>query len=247
MKNFTEILFEKRNKAYGAYVLRTKYNKTVATSIAVAFFLTVILFTYPVIASYMNKNNHLNNDNREIGVEILNTPKPDFTPPPPMPAAPVNVPKFLAPKVVDEEIESTMETQDNLSNQTNSAPVAEVEINVPEDHTTQVIETKESPTEVFLIVEEPPVFNGDVYEYIGNNLRYPQEARELGIQGKVYVSFVVEPDGSVLNVKVLRGIGGGCDEEAVRVIQSMPKWTPGKQRGHEVRVQFNIPVKFTLL
>jgi protein TonB len=71
-------------------------------------------------------------------------------------------------------------------------------------------------------------------------------ARESSIQGTVYVTFVVERDGSVTDVRVLRGIGGGCDEEAIRVIKAMPKWNPGKQRGKPVRVQFNMPIKFTL-
>jgi len=71
-------------------------------------------------------------------------------------------------------------------------------------------------------------------------------ARESGIQGTVYVTFVVERNGNVTDVKILRGIGGGCDEEALRVVQNMPKWEPGKQRGKPVRVQFNMPIKFTL-
>ena len=71
-------------------------------------------------------------------------------------------------------------------------------------------------------------------------------ARESGIQGVVYVTFVVEPDGSISNVRVIRGIGGGCDEEAIRVVKMMPKWIPGNQRGKPVRVQFNMPIKFTL-
>jgi protein TonB len=71
-------------------------------------------------------------------------------------------------------------------------------------------------------------------------------AKESGIQGRVFVTFVVERDGSVTDVRVLRGIGGGCDEEAIRVVQNMPKWSPGKQRGKSVRVQYNLPVKFTL-
>jgi protein TonB len=71
-------------------------------------------------------------------------------------------------------------------------------------------------------------------------------ARESGIQGKVFVTFVVEKDGSITDVKVLRGIGGGCDEEAVRVIKGMPKWSVGKQRGKPVRVQFNMPIVFKL-
>jgi protein TonB len=71
-------------------------------------------------------------------------------------------------------------------------------------------------------------------------------AKESGIQGRVFVTFVVEKDGSVTDVRVLRGIGGGCDEEAIRVVQKMPKWKAGKQRGKPVRVQFNLPIKFTL-
>ena len=103
--------------------------------------------------------------------------------------------------------------------------------------------------EVFTIVEQMPSFPGGdqkMYQYLGNNIKYPQVARETGIQGRVFVNFVVEPDGSVSNVKVLRGIGGGCDEEAMRVVKSMPKWTPGKQRGKAVRVSYTLPVVFKL-
>jgi protein TonB len=77
-------------------------------------------------------------------------------------------------------------------------------------------------------------------------MKYPEEAKELGVQGKVFVTFVVEVDGSITDVKVLRGIGSGCDDEAVRVVKSMPKWVPGKQRGVPVRVQFNLPINFKL-
>ena len=79
-----------------------------------------------------------------------------------------------------------------------------------------------------------------------DNLSYPQEALDEGIQGTVYVSFIVEKDGSISHIKVLRDIGGGCGEEAMRVVALMPKWEPGTQRGKPVRVQFNMPVKFTL-
>jgi len=82
--------------------------------------------------------------------------------------------------------------------------------------------------------------------YLGNNIKYPQLARESNIQGIVYVSFIVEANGSISNVKLARGIGGGCDDEAVRVVKDMPKWNPGKQRGKPVRVQFNLPVRFIL-
>lgn len=103
--------------------------------------------------------------------------------------------------------------------------------------------------EVFMAVEEMPEFPGGtakLLEYIHNNLKYPMEARENGIQGRVFVGFVVEKDGSISNVKVLSGIGGGCDEEAVRVVQSLPKFNPGKQRGNPVRVQYTLPIVFQL-
>ena len=83
-------------------------------------------------------------------------------------------------------------------------------------------------------------------KFLQENIKYPQMAKESGIQGTVYVTFVVEGSGKVADVKVLRGIGGGCDEEAVRVVKMMPHWNPGKQSGKSVRVQFNMPIKFTL-
>jgi protein TonB len=83
-------------------------------------------------------------------------------------------------------------------------------------------------------------------KYLSENIKYPEQAKKDKIQGKVYISFVVEKDGSVADAKVLRGIGGGCDEEALRVVNAMPKWTPGKMRNTPVRVQFNLPVVFKL-
>ena len=113
----------------------------------------------------------------------------------------------------------------------------------------EVEEEEVQEQEIFQIVEEMPSYPGGeqkLMEYVAKNIKYPQIARETGIQGRVFVGFVVEPDGSVSNVKVLRGIGGGCDEEAMRVIKSLPKWKPGKQRGKAVRVSYQIPVNFKL-
>ena len=103
--------------------------------------------------------------------------------------------------------------------------------------------------EIFTVVEEMPSFPGGeskMQEYITKNIRYPKIARENGIQGRVFVSFIVEPDGSISNLKLLRGIGGGCDEEAMRVIKSMPKWKPGKHRGKVVRVSYMVSVSFKI-
>jgi protein TonB len=113
----------------------------------------------------------------------------------------------------------------------------------------EVEEEEVQEQEIFQIVEEMPAYPGGeqkLMEFISKGIKYPQIARETGIQGRVFVGFVIEPDGSVSNVKVLRGIGGGCDEEAMRVVKSMPKWKPGKQRGKAVRVSYMLPVNFKL-
>lgn len=110
-------------------------------------------------------------------------------------------------------------------------------------------EEEEAETQIFTVVENDPEFPGGMealYKYLRENIKYPQLARENNITGKVYVTFVVERDGSIANPRVLKDIGGGCGQEAIRVVKSMPKWTPGKQRGKAVRVQFNLPVSFNL-
>lgn len=103
--------------------------------------------------------------------------------------------------------------------------------------------------DVFLSVEENPEFPGGpakLLEYIQKNLEYPEAARENEIQGRVFVGFIVEEDGSVSNVKILRGIGYGCDEEAIRLVNSLPKFKPGKQRGKPIRVHYTLPIVFKL-
>lgn len=106
---------------------------------------------------------------------------------------------------------------------------------------------KQDGEEVYLVVDTDPKFPGGLdalEQYLADNVRYPKPAIDNGITGKVYISFVVEKDGSITNVKLLHDIGGGCGEEAVRAVKAMPKWTPGRQNGKVVRTQFNLPVKF---
>ena len=138
---------------------------------------------------------------------------------------------------VDDDIDIDVEANENTEVQEYVAPVK--------------VEEEESAEEmqIFMVVESMPEYPGGeaaLYKYLAENIKYPQMAKESGIQGRVFVTFVVERDGRVTDVRVLRGIGGGCDEEAIRVVENMPKWTPGKQRGKSVRVQYNLPVKFTL-
>ena len=102
-------------------------------------------------------------------------------------------------------------------------------------------------TEIFMVVEDMPGFpGGNVQQWISKHVKYPVLAMENGIQGKVYVQFVIEKDGSITDVKVVRGGDSSLDKEAVRVVKSMPKWKPGKQRGKPVRVSFTLPINFQL-
>ena len=108
-------------------------------------------------------------------------------------------------------------------------------------------EAEEIEEEIFTVVETQPQFPGgedSLYNFIYSNLRYPQVAKDNAIEGRVFLTFVVEKDGSITNVKIIRDIGGGCGHEAKRVVEMMPKWIPGKQNGKPVRVQFNMPIKF---
>ena len=118
------------------------------------------------------------------------------------------------------------------------------EVEAPVQREEEVVEEQ-----IFTIVEDMPAFPGgeaEMRKYLGKSIKYPQMAQDAGISGTVFLTFEVDKDGKIKDVKVLRGIGGGCDEEAIRVVKAMPQWTPGKQRGKPVRVQFTLPVKFTL-
>jgi len=176
--------------------------------------------------------------NREVAIdeEMVEITKQEEQKP-----QPVEVPKQTTQLEI---VQDDVETEDININ-------AEVEQNevIEEYVAPEVVEEEVVEQEIFQIVEEMPSFPGGeskLMEFVAKNIKYPQIARETGIQGRVFVGFVVEPDGSISNVKLLRGIGGGCDEEAMRVIKSLPKWKPGKQRGKAVRVSYQIPVFFKL-
>ncbi len=156
-------------------------------------------------------------------------------PPPPPPKPQTTVIEIVEDDVEVDDIEIDAETDDDEE-------IEEAVIQEEEEE-----EVKEE--QIFVFVEDQPGYpGGDAarIKYLQENIKYPEMAKESGIQGIVYVTFVVEKDGRITSVKVLRGIGGGCDEEAVRVIKKMPRWKPGKQRGRSVRVQFNMPVRFVL-
>jgi len=119
----------------------------------------------------------------------------------------------------------------------------------PDSLRMDTIEEAEEKEEIFGIVENMPMFRGGerkLMEFIGNNVVYPKEAIDAGIEGRVFVEFYIEKDGTVSNAIVLQGIGYGCDEEALRVVGLMPKWAPGKVRGESIRVRYTLPINFKL-
>ena len=175
----------------------------------------------------------------EIEDIIIQTQDQELPPPPP-PETPEVTTEF---EVVEDDAELTNEL----------GPVnAEVDENTQNIEITPVVveeEEEEEETQIFTVVEKDPEFPGGMealYKYLQQNIKYPQLARDNNITGRVYVTFVVERDGSIANPRVLKDIGGGCGAEAIRVVKSMPKWNPGKQSGKAVRVQFNLPVNFNL-
>lgn len=247
--NIDEIVFEKRNKEYGAYFLRKAYNKYVTRALSISV-LALLLAT--IIPFLIFKQARSVNVEKNVGAEFANmdVPKDEEAPPPP-PPPPAEIEqkvKFTAPIVTTDTTEETaMLNQDDLNQQsTNTTPITEDQEIVVDENQNQVIE-QQAP--VLTIVELMPAFDGGeeaMYKWLGDNIKYPQVAKETGITGTVIVTFVVEKDGSITNVVLLKGIGGGCDEEALRVVRNMPKWKVGKQNGVPVRVQFNLPIRFTL-
>ncbi len=249
-----EIVFERRNKTYGAYILRKLYTAHMNRALLLAIAILLAGLAYPLASSFY-AHKRAGYVEKAASAEFLDMSKPKEEappPPPPPPPPPAELEqkvKFVAPVVTTEEVvESTdIFNQDDLSKTSTNVAVAVEEVVV--DVKPEVIEVPEEKKEVFTIVEEMPSFPGGDAErqkFLGANIVYPQQATENGIQGTVYVSFVVDSKGNITDAKILRGIGGGCDEEALRVVKMMPKWHPGKQNGKQVRVLFNMPIYFKL-
>ena len=169
-------------------------------------------------------------------VEITKQEQPKVQPPQPKP-------QVTQIQIVEDDVEVEDEIDINAEVDQDEV-IEEYEFTPPEIEEEEIVEA-----EIFKVVEEMPEFPGGaakMMEYIQKNIKYPMMARESDIQGRVFVNFVVEPNGTITNVTVMRGIGGGCDEEALRVVQSMPNWKPGKQRGSAVRCSFTVPIIFKL-
>lgn len=168
--------------------------------------------------------------------ELLDIPITEQPPPPPPPIE----------QPIIQEIPDEVEIEDKIE--------VNFDVDVKEETVIKEVVIADAPVvekadEIFDVVENSPEFPGGMEawnKYLSSNLKYPTQARRMGVEGTVYVVFVVNTDGSIQDVELLRGIGGGCDEEALRVVAGAPKWTPGKQRGRPVRVRMRLPIRFKL-
>ncbi|MFY0607119.1 MAG: energy transducer TonB [Cyclobacteriaceae bacterium] len=170
--------------------------------------------------------------------EIIDVPASIQPPPPPPQKVEVFVVKEVDDETVIEEVEIDLDVELTEDMQIEEVVFDEV-----------LEEPEEKAEEIFQIVEDKPEFPGGLkafYEYVGENVSYPAAASRLGVTGRVFVRFVIEKDGSLTDITVIKGIGSGCDEEAVRVLENSPPWTPGKQRGNKVRVYMTVPIYFKL-
>lgn len=175
----------------------------------------------------------------EIEDQIIQTQVEETPPPPP------EEPEVVATDLTIVENDAELTNEVGIINAEDNANKAQEEFTKVEVEQEEEVEEEE----IILVVEEDAEFPGGLEalsKYLAENIKYPQLAKENNITGRVFVSFVVEKNGSVGNIKILRDIGGGCGAEAVRVVKAMPKWKPGKQRGKPVRSQFNLPVNFDL-
>ena len=204
--------------------------------LAVAVGLTLAAFEYKSFDDSGLKDLGSVADNFEELLDVPITQQPPQPPPPPPMEQPV------IQEIPDEvEIEEKIEVNFDVDVKETTV-IAEVAIK-------EVVIEEEKADQIFDVVETQPNPPGGMSgwnKYLSNNLKYPTQARRMGVEGTVIVVFVINTDGSIQDVEVLRGIGGGCDEEAVKVVTKAPKWEPGKQRGKPVRTRMRLPIRFKL-
>ncbi len=251
-----EAVFEHRNRQYGAYVLRSGYNKRMSLIMGGLVALAALGFVANLIIKNLPKEEVAKPTISEKNFTIT-APKEDVTPPPPPPVTPpppmTATRAFIAPVAEDDPVEDEMATQQQLENIAISTETNEGEegweINITDDGPALQDTPNTTPEEVVDVAEEDAEFPGGydkLAEFIQNNLVFPDEALEIGVKGKAMVRFVVEKDGRISNATVERPIVEcpACNKEALNVINKMPKWVPAKNAGRPVRLWVRIPVVF---
>ncbi|HRN35477.1 MAG TPA: TonB family protein [Flavobacteriales bacterium] len=247
-----ELVFAKRNKDYGAYELRKEYTRRLAVAMVAGIALFAVVVGTPYLITKMGPEQDTKEMVQivEVNLDNFRDDQPEEPPPPPeviVPPQPqIETVQFVAVEASDEPVEAPPPTQEDLSETVASTTTQEGQkIDAPPPPPPPV----EEETFDLAAVQEQPEFPGGMgkmYEYLQKNTKYPDMEYDAGIQGKVWVEFVVERSGEVSDVKVRRGVSPGLDKEALRAVRSMPNWNPGKMNGKAVKVRFTIPVDFKL-
>jgi len=261
-----DLVFEGRNKAYGAYQLRKNTGVrnvwSIIIMVALAALLGIIIGVNAIIEA--NSKEEISAEvelsqiaKKEVKVEKKAPVKIEEAKPVEKVKSSV---KFVPPVIKkDSEVkpEEELKSQDDLNK--SKTAIGSFDVKGNDDAAGEVLKAKEviaqpeppkeEETKVFDVVEQMPSFPGGqaaLMSYLNNNIKYPQIAMENGVQGRVVCTFVVERDGSITDIRVVRGVDPSLDKEAIRVLKSMPHWIPGKQNGSAVRVKFTVPVTFKL-
>ena len=250
-QKWIDMVFEGRNKAYGAYVLRKENPKMTLVALLIGASVFAALLALPMLDFGSDKED---DEETVTMVDMANIPppveevKPLLPPPPPPPPAPkIDEVKFVKPKVVEkekvvEEIKTIEELKDKNvgAKDIKGRDDGKIVIDMPSGEGDKDVKIVEDNT-VYNAVEVRPDFPGGIqkfYDFVGKNYRAPDE----DVKGKVFVQFVVEKDGSLTDIKVVRDLGYGTGAEAIRVLKKSPKWKPGIQNGRAVRVLYSLPI-----
>ena len=267
--DWVDLVFEGRNKAYGAYRLRKSTTKRNILAMVAVVILLVVAFIILTVKNFVDEQRakvamtqvaELTNYKQPEKKAEVKQKKIEVEPERVVERVKSSI-KFTAPVIKkDDEVkpDEELKTQDELMSTKTAIGTFDVKGN--DDANGEILKAKEVIAEpeppkheeenkVFDIVEQQPLFPGGpaaLMKYLSEHTKYPVVAQENGVQGRVTVQFVVEKDGSISDVHVLRGVDPSLDKEAVRVVKSMPRWTPGKQNGITVRVNYRVPVLFRL-
>lgn len=251
--DFDDLLFETRNKEYGAYQLRKRYNSVLTVSIIIASLLASLAVIIPFVNNPGSKKIHGARYNYvQMEIEKFEPPIDRIivppAPPPPDAEHVEQIVEYVPPVVVDTILpfEPEMATADQILSQTTAEKVSGEGIGTGDDIFSG--DSGIGSDEPFFLVEVMPAFKGgDINkfrEWVQRRTNYPQVAIDRKIQGKVFLTFIIEPDGAVSNVTVVKGVDPLIDSEAVKAIQASPRWTPGLQRGQAVRVRYSMSLSF---
>lgn len=261
-KEWLDLVFAKKNKAYGAYELRQTSNSNTTKSLFIASMAFILLFSAPKI--YALIAGILPEPEAEKMTEVIMQPPPPIdpdvkTPPPVEPPPPKQDQIKFPPPIVKPDNEVRDEEPPKAEDLKKADPGQKTIEGDPNADIVQIAPAGEGPKQAvvvedntvynFVSMENPPTYPGGIdkfYKYLGDGIRYPAMATEAGISGTLYLSFTVEKDGSVTDSKVERKVGYGMDEEAIRVLRASKRWNPGMQNGKPVRVKYTIPIKFNL-